>query len=158
MAEAISPALQGTRVVLMVLCCLLVACGTGDGDEASIDYPLPGTDGYVDTLLRGITSSMSEEDFFAYCSRANNAGEMRNGDGASVRLIFPDGDTASHLNVQCYPRFQEGSIARLVGKIQHRAWAPWNEQVFRRSHPCLCECCGWEGSRRTIGFPEGQRR
>lgn len=73
---------------------------------------------------------MTEQDFFAYCKAANSADEMRNGDGVSVRLLFPEGDSANRYYIQFYPRFTDSTIQRLVGTIRHEAWAPWNEQFF----------------------------
>lgn len=118
-------------VSLLLLPVLLANCGQS-GEEMYHDLleKEKSRNKKVNDIFMGISLGMTSKDFYVHCWDMNKKGIFTDGSGnTAVKYKLKKKELKHDAEMNFYPEFTNGKIARLWVKFQYEGWAPWNKKL-----------------------------
>lgn len=114
-----------TVLFLFVVFVMINACSSGNSYERMVQRGLQ-SGVQNDSLFLGYYFGMSSDDFHSH-SWEMNQNEIITG---LVTISHTFDDLQGNANMDFFPTFVDGKIARIPVNVEYVAWAPWNQQFW----------------------------
>ena len=84
----------------------------------------------VNDIFMGISLGMGNKEFYMHCWDMNKKGLFTDGSGNTAVKYKLDKNELKHpAEMNFYPEFENGKIARMWVKFQYDGWVPWNKKL-----------------------------
>jgi hypothetical protein len=84
----------------------------------------------VNDIFMGISLGMTSKDFYLHCWDMNKKGLFTDGgNNTAVKYRLVNNELKHPAEMNFYPEFNNGKVARMWVKFQYEGWVPWNKKL-----------------------------